>query len=555
MKTSKLSPEQASINLDIEAIEQEYYNDIKSAALRRGKAFLNLCYSVINNTDMNDIEEEDIIDGNDEEGIDIIFIAESDNDIIVNIFNCKSSYSNNFSPNDLNLLRTGLQYVFEESHSVVNNLSNIRLKYKIDQIRSNHDKIKQINVYYCVFNGNKIEPNVKSKREEIIDRYRKFIKVQYPYSEFNLKLFGSKEIFNWKSRNLESLRNVEVKVPYYDAERMARPELTSEDGTKGYITTLRANEIGKLVEKYGDKLFEKNIRGWLKFNKKNTEIYNSCISEDSELFWFLNNGITIVGDQVLPSDHLGVWKIKNLQIVNGQQTARMIFEAYKEKKLKKNVTLMCRIYEASNSQFISKITKATNSQSSIGSRDLMSNESIQLALQKYFSKYNYFYERQRGELKPNDNFNQTITSKKLAQISLAILCKRPSLARKNIEDNFFNPQKYYFEIFNRNPDELLIAYLIYQYCDELKDESDEISYFGVLHIARIMWEFLQDELRKDYKRSIYELENDVLKVKKEYLKAKTLFQGIINKVINDNNIGNFLSRIEVDDLIFKHLAN
>lgn len=554
MKVTKLSPEQASINLDINSIENQYFVDVKNPAHRRGEAFQYLCYSITSIIDTNEIEDEDIIDGKDEEGIDIISITETNDDMVVNILNCKSSFVDNFSANDLNRLKNGLQYIFEEPLSIVDKQSNIKLKYKINQIRSNSYKIQKINVYYCVYNGSKLEPNVTLKVKEIINRYKKFIKNQYPNADFNLELLGSKNLFNIKSRNLESLRNKVVILSYYDSEKMAKPEIITDEGTKGYITTIRAEEIGKLINKYGDKLFEKNIRGWLKFNKKNKEIYNSCISDESRLFWFLNNGITIIGDKVLPNDHESVWKITNLQIVNGQQTARMIYEAWKEKKLKSNVTLMCRIYETSENRFINKITKATNSQSSIGSRDLMSNDSKQIALQKYFNNYNYFYERQKGENRPHDNYKQSFTSKKLAQISLGILCKKPSLARKNIEDNFFNPQKFYNKIFDKNPDELLIAYLLYKYCDDLKDDKDEYSYFGVLHIARIMWEYLFDELSKDYKKSISDFEKNQLKIKKEYNMAKNNLNKLIKKEIKDNNLGNYLSRIEVDEMIYRNFS-
>jgi hypothetical protein len=555
MKTGHYTPEQASVNLDIEKIESEFFTNEKNIAIRRGKAFHYLCLATACDIDLNDIIEEDIVDGKDEEGIDIIFIKELNNEMVVNIFNCKSSFKDNFSSNDLALLRTGLQYIFEEPNTVVQKLSNIKLKNKIESIRGNHEKIKNINVYYCVFNGSTIEPNVKQKKHEIESRYKKFIKVQYPYATFKLELLDSSELFRIKSHNLESLRGVEVKVPYYDTERIARPEISTDDGIKGYITTIRAEEIAKLVHQYGDKLFEKNIRGWLRFNKKNQEIYDSCKSDESGLFWFLNNGITIIGDKVVPSDHLGVWKVTNLQIVNGQQTARMIFEAWNEKLLKKNVTVMCRIYESSESSFITKITKATNSQSSIGSRDLMSNDPKQLAIQKYFYKLGYFYERQRGEKKPLEEFKMVITSLRLAQVSLGILCKRPSLARKNIEDNFFNPQKYYTQIFDRHPNELVLAYLLYKYCDELKNESDEISYFGVLHIARIMWEYLADELKKDIENSIKYFESGEIKVKKESNRALQHLTSLIKNEITDKSAGNYLSRIEVDEYIFKSFTS
>ncbi len=335
MKTSLFSPEQASLNLDIEKIENDFFNTERSSSVRRGKAFQYLCYSITCDTDETDIEVEDIIDGRDEEGIDIISSEEKNNEITVNILNCKSSVSDNFSANDLTYLRTGLQYIFEEPISVVSKISNIRLKNKIDFIRTNQDKIRIINVFYCVFKGNRVENNVQRKSVEIIQRYTKLIKSQYPNASFNFQMFNSTDLYKIKLRNLESMRDVEVKIPYYDSDRLARPEITSAEGIRGFITTIKAEEIAKLVNQYGDKLFEKNIRGWLKYIKKNT-----CVTSESGLFWFLNNGITIIGDKVLPNDSSAIWRIFNLQIVNGQQTARMIYEAWKENKLKKDVTVL-----------------------------------------------------------------------------------------------------------------------------------------------------------------------------------------------------------------------
>ncbi len=257
----------------------------------------------------------------------------------------------------------------------------------------------------------------------------------------------------------------------------------------------------------------------------------------------------------MTNDSSALWRIFNFQIVNGQQTARMIFEAWKAKKLKKDITVMCRIYEANGTTFITRITKATNSQSSIGSRDLMSNDSKQQALQKYFEKIGYFYERQRGEKKIGENYKDTFSSMKLAQVSLGILCKRPSLARKNIEDNFFNPHKHYNQIFDRSPEELLTAYLLYKYCDGLRDENNELSYFGILHIARIMWEYLSGVLSKDWKQTINDFEIGQIKVKREYNRALNHLNELIKDKVKDNSIGNYLSRIEVDELLFRSFSN
>jgi len=96
---NKITPEKTVVNLEIESIEKKYFCKEKN---KRGKAFHFLCLSILNNITCRDISDEDIINGNDEEGIDIIHLDESENKIVLSIFNCKSSFSDNFSANDLN---------------------------------------------------------------------------------------------------------------------------------------------------------------------------------------------------------------------------------------------------------------------------------------------------------------------------------------------------------------------------------------------------------------------------------------------------------------------
>lgn len=337
-----------------------------------------------------------------------------------------------------------------------------------------------------------------------------------------------------------------------------RPEVQTGD-IIGYLTTVKGKEIAGLVEEYGDKLFEKNVRGWLRFKQSNKDIYNSCITKISDLFWFMNNGITIIGDKVTANDDKSKFIIKNLQIVNGQQTSRMIHEAYKDNKLKADVKVMCRIFQGGDSDFINKIAKSTNTQLSIGSRDLMSNDPVQIAIGDNLKKLGIFYERQRGQERPAKKNIKIISSKKLAQVSLAVLCKKPSLARKNIEDNFFNKNKYYDQIFDRNPKELLLAYFIFEYCDKesKKYKNEELKYFGALHIARIIWEYKEKLFLQNIELSLKKFINNKIDLKNVYKKALIILSRIVNKMQRERNfvsLGHCLSRIEIDELIFKKFS-
>lgn len=554
MVSKKLPPEQSAINLDIEQIENDIFADEKKPEKRRSRAFQYLCLSILCDLDVNEIEDEDIIDGGDEEGIDIINLEKLKDNIVVSIFNCKSSGKSNYSASDLTKLGRGLEYIFEEKQEVYKKLKNSKLVKKIADIRDDKEGIVEINVYYCVFNGKSSSGNVKRKESEIRDRYIKFLKSQYPNAKFNLILVNSNHLFRIKVKRNESLRNMTIKIPYYDREKIMRPEIQTGEIT-GYLTTVKGKEIAKLVEEYGDKLFEKNVRGWLKFKQSNKDIYGSCTTDSSGVFWFMNNGITIIGDKVIADDDKAQCSVKNLQIVNGQQTARMIYEAYRDNKLKPDVKVMCRIFQGGNPDFINKIAKSTNSQLSIGSRDLMSNDPIQIAIGENFEKLGIFYERQRGQEKPRKKIKKIISSKKLAQSSLAILCKKPSLARKNIEDNFFNKNKYYDQIFARDPKELLLAYFVFEYCNQKSkmNKSNELKYFGALHIARIIWEYKEKSFLRDIKLTLKNFEIGKINLEDIYKKASRILGNILKKKKKEEDfvsLGHYLSRIEVDELLF-----
>lgn len=57
--------------------------------------------------------------------------------------------------------------------SDIQKLGNSKFVDKIITIRDNKDKIIEVNVYYCVYNGESISNNVKRKQEEIENTFSK----------------------------------------------------------------------------------------------------------------------------------------------------------------------------------------------------------------------------------------------------------------------------------------------------------------------------------------------------------------------------------------------
>ena len=169
-------------------------------------------------------------------------------------------------------------------------------------------------------------------------------------------------------------------------------------GLKGLICTTYASEIARIVNE-DDKgfIFDLNIRKYLgNLGAVNKDIKETCSNEDtSYLFWFLNNGITIVCDNVDPvndPDDAHV-KIENMQIVNGCQTSTSLAIAQSSGILQDDTKVIIKIFETSDLDLVDKVVLTTNNQNKITNRNLRANDKIQRDLERAFRIYDYYYER------------------------------------------------------------------------------------------------------------------------------------------------------------------
>jgi AIPR protein len=182
----------------------------------------------------------------------------------------------------------------------------------------------------------------------------------------------------------------------YDANNPSLIKYHAE-GLKGLVCSTSAKEIAKIVlNDATGAVFDSNIRRFLGTRGAvNADIMRTCSDTSvSNQFWFLNNGITVICDTFDPvtdPDNAHV-KIKNMQIVNGCQTATALALVEKAGKLATDTRVMLRVYETADAQLVDKIVLTTNNQNKISSRDLRSNDKVQIDMQEAFSKYNLYYE-------------------------------------------------------------------------------------------------------------------------------------------------------------------
>jgi hypothetical protein len=183
-------------------------------------------------------------------------------------------------------------------------------------------------------------------------------------------------------------------------------------------------------------LLSHNVRYFLGLdNSVNSAIRDTIISGRAERFWSLNNGITIVCDQIIGMRNgFHALNLKNTKIVNGGQTACVVFDALKMLGNDRG-SVAIKIIETDEEKLIEEIAISTNSQSRIYGRDLRAFDIFQKKLAKNIEILGYFYKRKRSE-KSERGARKTIDMARAGQILLAYVCGEPTLSKTATNEIF-----------------------------------------------------------------------------------------------------------------------
>jgi len=255
------------------------------------------------------------------------------------------------------------------------------------------------------------------------------------------------------------------------------------------VFTTKAEEIARMYSEHKETIFQQNVRYFLGMRAKsiNEQIYDTASNDkNAPLFWYFNNGITIICKEIKVSTSEKVINLVYPQIINGAQTTYALYTAYEEGKLKDDAEVLIRVIETDNKDLTEYITLYTNSQSAIRLRDLCSNDSIQCKIQKIIEGYDYFYERKRGEFDAKyptkgekkkvlgENYKENlISNEKAAQAFLAFYLDKPAQAKSEKKRIFIKDGSgFYKDIFNESdeilPEKLLLSWKLLKYVEKQK---------------------------------------------------------------------------------------
>lgn len=477
-----------------------------------------------------------IVDGADDYGVDAIFVfssgmllAEDDDldeqinkDDKVKIQLIQVARDAGFSETALLKIKNGIEHIFDLKKKLDGN-DNFRSKEKL--IRKVWEKCFQLGivknieieiVYVSLSDNEKIGAKIKNLEKTICSYLE-----EQQLKNINFLYIGIPTLYKLIATESYEKELIFKEITTY-AEQF-NPHIIGYYGLiklKDFLAFITEDD-GKISEKY----FEGNIRDFYGLSKKvNQKIKKTILSNAKINFWCLNNGITIICDNANPFGKK--LKLFNFHIVNGCQTAHVLYECRKTIKFDEQSEILVKVIQTKNENIANDIIDATNSQTSVTPLSLHSNDLVQKNIQEHFIKYSkkpLFYERRLNYYKRrNKPINRIVSMMKLFQVSYSVFDKKPSVARGRPTESF---EKDYKNIFDTafDYDAYLFAYLLYLNLSNINREERRANLqeslvltaarkYGIFHIVRIVFALL---MKNDNKINLKEKKNEFTQKKKK----------------------------------------
>ena len=212
------------------------------------------------------------------------------------------------------------------------------------------------------------------------------------------------------------------------------------DDILSIVTNVSAKSIKSVYEQYGKNcgpLYGSNLRYHIN-NKKIDDDIRYSIKNYSKEFWFKNNGIVIVCDDMqINGDEI---TIKNFSFVNGGQTSYMIGETefYEDFYILVKIISTKNLNEDDKLRFNGKIAEATNKQKPINEADLKANAPETKILETTFKNLKPFLNlnSRRGskipeELKIKSEKWRNVSLAEVGQLGLSFILFSPGSAKNS----------------------------------------------------------------------------------------------------------------------------
>jgi len=281
-------------------------------------------------------------------------------------------------------------------------------------------------------------------------------------------------------------------------------------GIETWVCSMTGDAVASLYDKAGVRLFARNVRGYLGSTGINRSM-RTTLDVEPDYFWYYNNGITMICDEAEKVERHGraILRVANPQVINGQQTTRVLAGAdvgSNRASVLVRVIKVPRDADDESDRFerlVSAIVAATNWQNAIRASDLMSNDRLQVDLERQLRNLGYLYLRKRQSKSEarrvfGNHYHFFITKEELARASAGCNLD-PSILRRGMERLFEEP--LYGEVFpNSEPDYYLLRYWVMDAVTKAARGYPERAYAKWL-VLSFLWSQLRPVLRSNGRRA------------------------------------------------------
>ncbi len=289
--------------------------------------------------------------------------------------------------------------------------------------------------YYYASQGEDVHPNVSGK----VGKLEASIKSLFSGATFKFEFVGARRLLEL-TRNIPSTSRI---------LEVAETAISTESGS--YVCLVSLDKYYKFISDAGSlarSIFEANVRDYQGSVIVNTAINKTLSNPDSEDFWYLNNGVTMITPNAVSAGKKIT--IEDPQIVNGLQTSHEIYNHFSKSAegIKDDRKVLVRIISEQDEEARDRIIRATNSQTSIPPASLRSSDEIHRNIEDFLKSNDFYYDRKKNFYKNEGKpISKIISIPYMAQAMMAITLKKPDSARAR-PSTLINSQAEYKKLFS-----------------------------------------------------------------------------------------------------------
>lgn len=378
-----------------------------------------------------------IVNGHLAESIPLDFWPKSNVQLEVYLFTCK--HDDSFKQAPITTMIPSLIELFDFSiPSSSFSAYNEKLLKKRDLLITTYKRLApslslfNLHIIYSCRGTEEIEENIQAKADQAID----ICSDSFSGCSVSFEFWGNRKLLD---RYREQPNSV---------EELRFNQCINQDGQYIVLSSLK-NYYEFIVDANGNlnkRLFDANVRDYLGLNPVNADIQKSLANTNGPDFWWLNNGITIIGSKA----HLvgNIITISDVQIVNGLQTSESIFNYFSGRIIGKpaepdNRSVLIKVLISSSKETNDDIIFATNNQTNVNVTALRATDRIQIDIEEILKTNQIYYDRKTNYYQ-NQGMPESaiITPLAIAGGLISLIYKNPYLATSLKQKFMRNTLKY-----------------------------------------------------------------------------------------------------------------